>query len=188
MGAVEVHPRGVIPGAVELVEIADDPQLPAVRTPPDGERDPPVPLAGEAPVPQVQSPVVLAGLSGPVRIPLDGLDLLEHLRLQVRHLQEPLLRGPEEDRRLAAPAVPVSVRDHFLREQESEGGQVLDDLRRALPRREAAVLARLVREHAPLVDRAEGRESELLSQVEVLGAVSGRRMDAPRALGRYGVR
>src|SRR5207245_3864613 len=99
----------------------------ALGAPPDRERDAPVALPRDAPLTEVAGPIELSGRSGPVREPRHPLDLLDHLRFEFGHLEEPLDGRPKQDRRLAPPAVTVRVDDRLLREQRMCGTEVRDD-------------------------------------------------------------
>src|SRR5205807_9811489 len=106
---VEVHAVRVPRRLPQRIRGAHDDPVAALRAPPDRERDAPVPLAGEAPIPQVLGPAHLTGRARPFRIPRDPADLVDHFRLDRCDSQEPLDRRAVEDWRFAAPAVTVRV-------------------------------------------------------------------------------
>src|SRR5207247_2695416 len=108
-GAVEVHALPVALALPELSRRADDDPVAALRAPPDRERDAPVPLSGYAPVPEVLRPAELPAGTGPGGIPPHPPDLVDHLRLDARDLEETLDRGAEQDRRLAPQTMDVRM-------------------------------------------------------------------------------
>src|SRR5207249_6681131 len=69
--------------------------------------------------------------AAPRRDPTHALDLGERAAAEVAalHADEPLLRGTEDDRVLAAPAVRVAVHEALGGEERARGAQALDDAR-----------------------------------------------------------
>src|SRR5207237_5108945 len=74
---VQVHAVRVSLRLPQRVRGAHDDPVAALRAPPDRERDAPVPLAGEAPIPQGLGPVHLTGSARPFRIPRDLATLVD---------------------------------------------------------------------------------------------------------------
>ena len=124
---VDVHALGVTVGSLELLDLTDRLPLTAFALP-DGDRDSPVPLPGDAPVPGALDPVLLSGGTCPIGDPLDPVDLGEHVALDLGDGDEPLPGVPVDDGGLAPPAVSVSVLDLLGVEEDSLLLQVLDDL------------------------------------------------------------
>src|SRR5713101_7110438 len=151
----------------------------ARRAPPDREGDAPVALPRDTPVPQVGRPIELTRRSGPVREPSDPPDLLDHLWLEVGHLQEPLDRRAEQDRGLATPTMAVRMEDRLVCEEGVGRPEVRDNPRIRLPHLLARVGACVRRETASRVDGGEGGKAELLTELEILRPVSRCRMDEP---------
>src|SRR5207249_5498409 len=185
---VEIHAVRVSLRLPQRVRGAHDDPVAALRAPPDGERDPPVPLAGEAPIPQVLGPVHLTGRARPFWIPRDPANLVDHFPLDRRDSQEPLDRRAVEDWRLAAPAVTVGMDQRLRGEESVRGAEVLDDHRVRLFDRLVGVHARLLREMAPSVDRTEDRQPEGLPEFEIFRTVTRCAVDEARVLRLYGGR
>ena len=105
-------------------------ESPAVFAAQRGHRHAPHPLAADAPVRPAAHHVVDAVVA-PVGDPLYVVvDEFQGLVLELRHVDEPLVRGPEDDGVLAAPAVRVAVHDLPAPQQASPG---LDELKGLLP-------------------------------------------------------
>src|SRR5439155_5056393 len=182
-GPVEVHAGRVAVRLSQGVGRPNDRPMRALRAPPDRERGAPVSLPRDAPISEVARPVELPRRAGPVREPSDAPDLLDHLRFEVRHLEEPLDGRPKQDRRLAAPTVTVRMDDRLLGEQRLGGAEVRDDLRIRFSHALARIRPRVLGEVASGVHRGEGRQAQLLAEFEVLGSVAGSGVHEPRVLG-----
>ena len=115
--SVQVHTVPVVISFLQIVQRSDH-MFPAAFTLPYGQRDTPVTLPGDAPVPGILHPVVLSRPSRPIGIPFSFQYLFEHPVLQFGHLEEPLSGGPVCYGGLASPAVPVAMGD-VLRFQKS---------------------------------------------------------------------
>src|SRR2546426_5259870 len=172
-GPVEVHAIHVARCLPQGVGRSDYRPMRALRAPPDRERNAPVALPRDAPISEVARPVELSRGSRPVREPSNSPDLLDHLRFEVRDLEEPLDGRTKEDRRLAPPAVTVRVDDRLLREQRACGTEVRDDPRIRFPHTLARVRPGVISEMAPGVHGRECGEAQLLTEFEVLRSVAG---------------
>ena len=117
--------------------VAREDDLAAVLAVEGRYRNAPRALAADAPVGAVAHHVRDAVLA-PVGYPFYFVDALERLVAEFRDGDEPLVRGAEDDRLLAAPAVRVGVRDFQLSEQAARFFEKLEDLLLALGERHAA--------------------------------------------------
>src|SRR5208283_5826196 len=91
----------------EFRDGADDPVFVAFGADPDRDRDTPVTLPGDTPVAGLLDPVVEPGTPRPLGIPRNFFHFGEHEVTDLRGLQKPLRSRPENDQRLAAPAMAV---------------------------------------------------------------------------------
>ena len=178
----QVRRRGVEPeiGALSAHPLDDPLQnlrgeehraaLPAVKGH-DGHA--PGPLAGDAPV---RAPLhhLVDALPAPAGNPGDPVDGRQGLAPKVvgRHGDEPLLRGPEDDGLLAAPAVRVAV-GHLLpaRSNLPFCAQEFNDARVGLPHLLAGKLRNFFGEPAAVVHRRIGLKTVTAAVVIVLLAV-----------------
>ena len=154
--------------------------MPAPLAAEQGDRHAPGALPRDAPVGAVRDHP-LDPLLSPAGDPAHRADPGERLLPKAGpvHRDEPLLRRPEDDGALAAPAVRVGVRDLPAAHQRADLGELFVHLRvrveHPLSREE-----RDVRGEAPLVvQRGEDRQAVLEPRLVILAAVAGRRVDAP---------
>jgi len=157
----------------QLLAPADDVERPARLAVVDRQRQAPVALLRDHPVVHVQEPVELP-LVAEVRDPPDPVDDLHDLVAEARvdlrrrqlvawpvvdraHRDVPLVDEPEQERRLAPPAVRVAVAVGLEVVEEATPLEVVDDLlgdvRRVLPAQPAEPLV----VPAALVDRPDRR-------------------------------
>ena len=145
-----------------------------------GDRHAPGALARDAPVGAVRDHP-LDPLLPPAGDPAHLADPGERLLPQAGpvHRDEPLLRRPEDDGVLAAPAVRVGVCDLPEGHQRADLGELLVHLRvrleHPLSREERDVRG----EAALVVQRGKDRQAVLEPRLVILAAVAGRRVDAP---------
>ncbi|VTR68162.1 hypothetical protein DESC_70002 [Desulfosarcina cetonica] len=139
----------------------------------DRDRHPPGPLAGNAPVRPIFDHAVDA-LAAPVGNPLHAVDLFQGFFAQpgLLHGDEPLGRGAEDHRPLAAPAVGIAVPDIGLGQQHALVGQGLIDGRVGLENELTGEQPHLIGEHAVVVDRRVGVQAVLQAHVVIFAAVS----------------
>ena len=158
-----------------------------------GNRNAPVALTGDAPVGTAlhHRPDALHGMG---RVECDLRELLERLLAQRAavverfvHRDEPLARGAEDDRLLAAPAVRIAVVDVLMEDKRAALAQPLDDLRVGLvdlhtgPGAARAHLVALV-EAAVVVNGHDHGNVELHADEVVVDAVPGSTMDDASAV------
>ena len=154
---------------------ADHVEVPA-RARIERQRQPEVALARDVPVAHVAQPVVHA-LAVERGRPLDGGVRLEQLRPQLFDRDEPVVDEEEDQRRLAAPAVRVTMDVRLGVLEQPALAQVADDLVGRLDGRRAVQPAVLGQEAAALVDRRQDGQVVHLRQLEVLGAGARRDVD-----------
>ncbi len=130
----------------------------------------------DVPVAHVAQPVVHA-LAHVLGHPLDLRVLLEQLRTDLVDADEPVVREPVDDGRVAAPAVRVGMDVRAGLDEEAPLGEVADDLVGRLDRREAVQPAVVVVETSALVDRREHGKAERAAELEVVRTGSGRDVD-----------
>ena len=159
---------------------ADHVEVPA-RARIERQRQPVVAAARDVPVAHVAQPVVHA-LAHVLRHPLDLRVLLEQLRPDLVDRDEPVVGDPEDQRRVAAPAVRVGVRVQPGLDEEPGFAEPADDLVGRVGGREAVQPAVVVVEAPRLVDRRQHRQVVHLRELEVLAAAAGRDVDEAGAL------
>ncbi len=182
----------------QLLATAHDVERAARLAVEDRERQPVVALLRDHPVAHVQEPVELA-LVAEGRDPPDPVDDLHDLvaeaavhllrgqgltRLVVdlAHADEPLVDEPEQERRLAAPAVRVAVGVRLEVVEEVPALEIVDDRLGNGGRLAPGEPAEPLEIAAVLVDRADDREPERLPELVVLGAAAGGDVDDPGPL------
>src|SRR2546426_2618223 len=165
-GRTRVPLIGTLALAKDPRDVVDDPLLEEQRSTPRAverdDRHPPDPLARDDPLGPVRHHVVDA-LLAPRRDPLHvALDRLEDARAEALlvELDEPLLRGTEERRVLAAPAVRIRVVEPPLGNQHPDRPEVFDDPRVGLPDGEPRKVLHSRDEAAVIVHRVEDRQSQ----------------------------
>ena len=171
------------PGDGTLHELglrADDGHMPA-RARVDRQRQPVVATPRDVPVAHVAQPVVHA-LAHVRRRPLDGRVRVEQRLPQLVDRDEPVVRHPPDQRRVAAPAVRIAVLVLPDLEQEAGLGEPTDDLVCRLRRREPVQPAVGVVEAPGLVDRGEHGQVVDPAEVEVLLARPGGDVHDPASL------
>ncbi len=159
---------------------ADDVQV-AARARIERQRQAVVAASRDVPVAHVPQPVVhpLAHVLGhPVHLGV----LLEQLRPDRIDGDEPVVGQPEDQRRVAAPAVRIGMRVEAGLDEEAGLTEPADDLIGRLGRREAVQPAVVVVEPTRLVDRREHREILRLRELEVLAAAARSDVDDAGAL------
>ncbi len=173
--------RAVVAHLPELGDGADDVLLAAVGADPDGERRAPVAVAREAPVLHVLEPVAESSLADGFRDPVDGVVVRDELILDRRHLDEPGRERVVEERRIAAPAVGIAVRELRRLEELALFLEVLEDQRIGLLDEDARPV-RVLRELALAVD--EVHEADAVRHADtVIVLTKGRcQMDDARAV------
>ena len=143
----------------------------------------PGPLPGDTPVRPILDHGVDA-FTAPMGDPFDFHDVFQGLLPQaVRlHGDEPLLRGPEDDRLLAPPAVGVRMCEPIFLEQcvpfAEQGGYACIGVENEL----ALEGGRVFREPARVVHGCQDVQAVTQTDLEVLLAVAGRGMNATRSL------
>ena len=143
-----------------------------------GNRHAPAALARDAPVGTVGhhgTDAVLGPSGNPLHFRVDGAQGVLAQGVLV-HGDEPLVRGAEDDRLVAAPAVRVGVVDLLLGHQRPLLAQPVDDDRVGLVGGKAGELARLAGEHAVVVHGHEHGDVELQRHEVVVLAVAGGRV------------
>ena len=155
---------------LELGTRADHVHVPAgARV--DRQRQPVVAAAGDVPVPHVAQPVVhaLAHVGGR---PLDGRVRVEQGLADLVDRDEPVVREPEDQRRMAPPAERITVLVRLCPDEQRTVGEVAHDLLGRLRRREAVQPAVVGIEATALVDGRERRQIVHLGELEVLAAAT----------------
>ncbi len=155
--------------------------LPAAGTVEDGQGDSPDALAGDAPVLALPDHVVEA-LFAPGRDPLHPANGRQGLLPEAVHRGKPLLRGPEDDGILAAPAVGVLVLQLPHLQERLLPLQGLDYSCIALVVAQAAEFAGFLGEAPLLVHGAEDLQAVEAAYVIVFLPVAGSGMHAAGAL------
>ena len=143
--------------------------------------DAPDPLAADAPVGAGLHHVVDAVVSpagDPAHLVVDDA---ERRVLELRHVDEPLVRGAEDDGLLAAPAVGVAVHQPALSQQPTAGPQHFEGLRPPLLQRHAGHDGDVLFEAPRAVHGARDPEPVADARLVVLHAVSGGGVDATGA-------
>src|ERR1700693_1259754 len=140
-------------------------------------------LARNAPVRPLGDHVVDA-LPTPLRRPLHTLNFRKCLLPQIFVIEanEPLLGRPEDHRVVTAPAMWIAVRKFPLADQHSAPLQQFDDDRVRLEDGLALVFGQAFDEAAVIILGRVCFEAILLPRAEVLGAVSGGRVNDAAAL------
>ena len=176
--------KQLLHGAVRFLGLM---QLVALRAEEDRNRHAPQTLTADAPV-RSRGHHVGNALFAPRRIPLHAGDGLQSLRAQSAfaqlafHADEPLLRGAEDYRLVAAPAVRIAVLNVLAPHQHAASLQQSDDRLVGHADLQALVLRQPVVQHARLVHVAGGVQPVLHASVEVIRAV--RRSGVHRARAR----
>ena len=177
--------RAVRAHGLELLDRADD-MLMAAFALPYRQRRAPVAVAREAPVLYVFEPVAEAALADGLRNPVDRLVVGDKLVLDGRHLDEPGRERVVEERRVAAPAVRIAVRELRCLEQQSLLLEVCEDQRVSLLDEEARPI-RLGRELALAVDEIDKSDAVLLADAVIVFAICRSHVDNARAVFRRDV-
>ncbi len=195
--ALEPLPAGHRP-LVELLAAADDVERAARLAVVDRQRQAPVALLADHPVVHVDQPVELA-LVAEARDPADLVDDLHDLvaeagldlgrgQLGARpvvdraHRDVPLVDEPEDERRVAAPAVRIAVGDRLEPVEAVLALEVLNDRVGHVADVASGQRAEAVDHDPAVVERRDHRQAELLAEGVVLGTATGRDVDDPGPL------
>ena len=165
--------------ALELRARADHVQVPA-RARVERQRQAVVAAARDVPVAHVAQPVVHA-LAHVLGHPGDRRVRVEQRLPQVVDRDQPVVGDPEDQRRVAAPAVRVAVLVELRLDEEATLGEVAGDLVGGLGGAEAVQPAVVVVEVAALVDRRQHGQAVHARELEVLAAAARRDVDEPGA-------
>ena len=179
VGAVVAH-------LLELGDGADDVLLAAVRADPDRQRRAPVAVAREAPVLHVLEPVAEAALADGLRDPVDGVVVRDELVLDRRHLDEPRRERVVEERRVAAPAVRIAMRELRRLEELALLLEILEDQRVGLLDKDARPV-RVLRELALAVDEIHEAHAVFHADAVIVLTEGRRHVDDARAVLRRDV-
>ncbi len=163
-------------------------RLAALRAAQYGDGRSPGALAADAPVGTARDHGVDA-VAALGRHPLGGVDALQAQLAQalagveelVVHDDEPLLRGPEEDGCLGAPAVGIAVDQLLLVQEGADGLQTVHHQRIGIEDVLAFQLGVVHRRHEAAVGPHQLQEPEVVGQVEVVHAVIGGGVHQARA-------
>ena len=177
--------RAVRAHGLEFLDRADD-MLMAAFALPYRQRRAPVAVAREAPVLYVFEPVAEAALADGLRDPVDRLVVGDKLVLDGRHLDEPGRERVVEQRRIAAPAMRIAVRELRCLEEQALLLEVCEDQRIGFLDEEARPI-RLSCELALAVDEVDESDAVLLADAVIVFAVCRSHMDDARAVLRRDV-
>src|SRR5262249_38255530 len=148
----------------------------------DGDRYTPNTLPGDTPIRTGRNHVADA-LFSPGGNPFDLLDFIEGTLPQGApfkgrfHGDKPLLRGPEDDRIMTAPAVRIRMFDLFRTQKNISTLEQLHDRRIRFKDALAVILSKAVAEPSGFVYVAGLVEVVLRSCVEIICTMRGSRMD-----------
>ena len=182
--AVQIgHARAATLG--QLVDAADARHLGAVRVLPDRERRAPIAVAADGPVARVFQPVAEPAVAQVVRHPGGQRIVVDQPVAERFDAHEP--RGDRfvDERRVAPPAVGITVGDGALVHDVAGAFEVADDLRVGLLDVLAGEVGHLHGETAVVIDGVDQRHARPLAGGEVLFAERGRHVhDAGAFVGR----
>src|SRR5947208_1590523 len=166
----------------DILRPAPSSTKPCVSTVSYGALPAPVALARHAPV-RPRGDHVGDPLPPPRWDPAHAVDLRERPAAQVAalHADEPLLRGAEDDRVLAPPAVGVAVHEDLGGEERAHLAEPLDDARVGVEHAEARPLRHLGGEPPMGVDRRQHLEAVAEAGLVVLLPVPRGGVDEPGA-------
>ena len=150
------------------------------------QRRAPVTVAREAPVLYVLEPVAEAALADGLRDPVDRLVVGDKLILDSRHLDEPGRERIVEQRRVAAPAVRIAVREFRCLEEQALLLEISEDQWVCFLDEDARPV-RLGRELALAVDEVDKGDTVFLADAVIVFAVCRSHVDDARAVFRRDV-
>ncbi len=166
----------------ELRARADHLHPPARGADPHRKRRPPVPIAGEGPIPERGQEITEPAPPYMFRMPVHLLILLDQFVLNLRGGDEPRVEGVVEKRGVTPPAERVVVVVGLLPKQAPALGEVLYDERVRVLHEHPGGEGELVGEPSPAIHRLKEGEPLLLAQVVILLPERGGDVDDPRPL------
>ena len=150
---------------------------------PDRQRRAPVTVARKTPVLHMLEPVAETAFAERLRNPVDRLVVRDELVLDRRHADEPRRTRVVEERRVAAPAMRIAMRELRRLEELALLLEVLEDHRVGLLDEDARPF-RLLRELALAVDEVHERDIVFLADAVIVFTKSRCHVDDARAVFR----